>query len=291
MTAGLQIQFWRAPGNIFPWLLCRSGEFLHGKSHPARPTHCQAFVLWTPPYHTYLTNTPGFIDRSRPLGATTAAVAKSCNADTYTSANPKRIFAFIQAILRYRVFSVASALCGLSSKPGLTSADKLVAMEYNRRCTLYRSTWKPVQIIGPERFKLTNWIDDRPFLDPSAAGSSLHRVYVVWYVLRILRSWCGYYPLGDLLLQVCACRHEHAIPSMESIIGSKVSMGEFKLVCINRIGHILAGIITCSAISCIFLKGSAQVLLYEYEYRSRSCKGWYLRIWLWTQNIHLLCTL
>lgn len=80
---------------------------------------------------TYLTNTPGFIDRSRPLGATTAAVAKSCNADTYTSANPKCIFAFIQAILRYRVVSVASALCGLSSKPGLTSADKLVTMGYN----------------------------------------------------------------------------------------------------------------------------------------------------------------
>lgn len=31
----------------------------------------------------------------------------------------------------------------------------------------------------------------------------------------------------------CACRHEHAIPSMESIMGSKY--GEFKLVFLKRV--------------------------------------------------------
>ena len=98
----------RAPGNIF-WLSLSIWSFC--MKSPIQ--HCQAFRSLL---NIYLTiPTLGLIDRSR-LRATTAAIAKSCNADTYTSANPKHVFVLSRQFFGYPVVPVASALCGLSSK-------------------------------------------------------------------------------------------------------------------------------------------------------------------------------
>jgi hypothetical protein len=110
-------------------------EVLHGKSHLTEPNpHAlPSFLALNPVSY----DTPGLIDRSRPLEATTAAVAKSCNADTYTSANPKRV-AFPRQFYDTEWFPWCRHDADFLQM-GLTSADKLETTEYNRR-TPYRST-------------------------------------------------------------------------------------------------------------------------------------------------------